>query len=219
MSFNLLAAPMGIYRKAIFLFCTILTTPAIFSFSYLICSGYHLLWEALAELLSNLLPPSGCEDELCTQYLSPNDMDAFDLCTKRSKAGQQHLLSNQPCRFNDSTSRAPVALASYPGSGNTWVRGLLQRATGVCTGSVYCDSWLRTHGFPAEGVRSGAVLVTKTHYPSVKAESQIECPPPLWSTGGEEDIQMLYRDYESPRWGYVCERLGFRRGYWSSRKH
>ena len=28
----------------------------------------------------------------------------------------------------------PVGLVSFPGSGNTWVRGLLQKATGVCTG-------------------------------------------------------------------------------------
>ena len=27
-----------------------------------------------------------------------------------------------------------MALASFPGSGNTWVRGLLETATGICTG-------------------------------------------------------------------------------------
>ena len=30
--------------------------------------------------------------------------------------------------------RGPVGLVSFPGSGNTWVRGLLQKATGICTG-------------------------------------------------------------------------------------
>ena len=39
-----------------------------------------------------------------------------------------------PCHFMDGSNRAPVALASFPGSGNTWVRGLLEKATGVCTG-------------------------------------------------------------------------------------
>lgn len=29
-----------------------------------------------------------------------------------------------------------VGLVSYPGSGNTWVRGLLQKVTGICTGTV-----------------------------------------------------------------------------------
>ena len=38
------------------------------------------------------------------------------------------------CRFIDGDRRAPVALASFPGSGNTWVRVLLEKATGVCTG-------------------------------------------------------------------------------------
>ena len=32
--------------------------------------------------------------------------------------------------------RAAVALVSFPGSGNTWVRGLLERATGICTGEL-----------------------------------------------------------------------------------
>ena len=39
-----------------------------------------------------------------------------------------------PCHFMDGSRRAAVALASFPGSGNTWVRGLLEKATGVCTG-------------------------------------------------------------------------------------
>ncbi len=67
------------------------------------------------------------------------------------------------CRFINSTGRNPVALASYPGSGNTWVRGLLQGVTGLCTGGVYCDVALRQNGFPGEELRSGTVLVVKTH--------------------------------------------------------
>ena len=39
-----------------------------------------------------------------------------------------------PCHFINGSKRAAVALASFPGSGNTWVRGLLEKATGVCTG-------------------------------------------------------------------------------------
>ena len=38
------------------------------------------------------------------------------------------------CRFINGSRRAAVALVSFPGSGNTWVRGLLEKATGVCTG-------------------------------------------------------------------------------------
>ncbi|XP_049878969.1 WSCD family member CG9164-like isoform X2 [Pectinophora gossypiella] len=56
-----------------------------------------------------------------------------------------------------------VGLASFPGSGNTWLRYLLQQATGILTGSVYLDPGLRMHGFPAENVTDGSVLVVKTH--------------------------------------------------------
>ncbi|KPJ12439.1 WSCD family member AGAP003962 [Papilio machaon] len=56
-----------------------------------------------------------------------------------------------------------IALASYPGSGNTWLRYLLQQVTGIVTGSVYMDYNLRKHGFPAENISDGSVLVVKTH--------------------------------------------------------
>ncbi|KPJ12441.1 WSCD family member AGAP003962 [Papilio machaon] len=56
-----------------------------------------------------------------------------------------------------------VALVSYPGSGNTWLRYLLQQVTGILTGSIYMDFGLKVHGFPAENVTDGTVLVVKTH--------------------------------------------------------
>ena len=45
-----------------------------------------------------------------------------------------HLLPSGECRFMNGSGRNPVGLVSFPGSGNTWVRGLLQKATGICTG-------------------------------------------------------------------------------------
>ncbi|XP_076452528.1 uncharacterized protein LOC143288124 [Babylonia areolata] len=59
--------------------------------------------------------------------------------------------------------RSGAALASVPGSGNTWLRHLLQQATGYLTGSVYDDAFLRASGFPGEGIANGSVLVVKTH--------------------------------------------------------
>ncbi len=44
-----------------------------------------------------------------------------------------------------------TALASYPGSGNTWLRYLLQQSTGIATGSVYNSAALKATTFPAEG--------------------------------------------------------------------
>ncbi|XP_052129332.1 WSCD family member AAEL009094 [Frankliniella occidentalis] len=70
----------------------------------------------------------------------------------------------QPLRFLDNDRpRAVTALASFPGSGNTWLRYLLQQATGVHTGSVYKDFGLLKNGFPAESVSNGTVLAVKTH--------------------------------------------------------
>lgn len=68
----------------------------------------------------------------------------------------------QALRFLDPPGPV-VALASFPGSGNTWLRYLLQQATGVHTGSVYKDYGLLKNGFPAESVSNGSVLVVKTH--------------------------------------------------------
>lgn len=65
-----------------------------------------------------------------------------------------------------------IALASFPGSGNTWLRYLLQQATGFYTGSVYKDYGLLKNGFPAESVSNGSVLVVKTHEWGASARSR-----------------------------------------------
>ena len=43
-----------------------------------------------------------------------------------------------------------TALASWPGSGNTWMRYLLQQATGFVTGCVYVDHSLKNSQFPGK---------------------------------------------------------------------
>ncbi|XP_030837671.1 WSC domain-containing protein 1-like [Strongylocentrotus purpuratus] len=59
----------------------------------------------------------------------------------------------------------PIALASFPGSGNTWVRHLIETATGYATGSVYTSTILSSRGFIGElqPALSGRVLTIKTH--------------------------------------------------------
>ena len=49
-------------------------------------------------------------------------------------------------QFIKNCDRPLMALASYPGSGNTFVRGVIERLTGYFTGSVYTDSLLFTKG-------------------------------------------------------------------------
>ncbi|WAR00788.1 WSCD-like protein [Mya arenaria] len=57
-----------------------------------------------------------------------------------------------------------TALVSFPGSGNTWVRHLLQQLTGIGTGSVYCDPMLHASGFPFECARQfERTIAVKTH--------------------------------------------------------
>eukprot|EP00057_Strongylocentrotus_purpuratus_P000923 XP_001187034.2 PREDICTED: WSC domain-containing protein 1 [Strongylocentrotus purpuratus] len=58
----------------------------------------------------------------------------------------------------------PIALASFPGSGNSWVRHLIKTSTGYATGSVYASEILRRRGFPGgEGNLEGRALTIKTH--------------------------------------------------------
>ena len=74
-------------------------------------------------------------DTICQENLSNSDLTYWQSCVedyRQSKFGPPVL----KCRFMDGTNRYPVALASLPGSGNTWVRGLLEQATGICTGDI-----------------------------------------------------------------------------------
>ncbi|XP_053408235.1 WSC domain-containing protein 1-like isoform X2 [Mercenaria mercenaria] len=84
------------------------------------------------------------------------------------------LSSSIECRrrkskqFRLSAGELPLtALASPFRSGNTWVRHLLQMATGIGTSALYCDSELRFMGFPFEcnDANYRKVLVVKTHEP------------------------------------------------------
>lgn len=56
----------------------------------------------------------------------------------------------------------PAVLASFPGSGNTYARLLLEAATGYYTGSMYNDLSLMPI-LPAEGVATNDVVAYKTH--------------------------------------------------------
>ena len=42
--------------------------------------------------------------------------------------------------------RPPIALASFPGSGNTWLRHMIEGATGIFTGSRYKDLQIQMFG-------------------------------------------------------------------------
>ena len=55
-------------------------------------------------------------------------------------------------QFILNASQPLMALATYPGSGNTWIRGLIERLTGYFTGSPYADKRLFQQGIPHSSI-------------------------------------------------------------------
>ena len=106
----------------------------------------------------NFLLSHKCGNSLCTEFLVARDLLNFTLCKTRTEAvyskmitvsklksteladrlSDGQLLPSGECRFMNGSGRGPVGLISFPGSGNTWVRSLLQKATGICTGEWCC---------------------------------------------------------------------------------
>ena len=60
-------------------------------------------------------------------------------------------MSCEKIRIGHQHEFAKVMLASFPGSGNTWVRYLLDRMLGVYSGSMTFDKSLYRGGFTGEG--------------------------------------------------------------------
>lgn len=67
--------------------------------------------------------------------------------------------------FLPQRSSSLVALSSFPGAGNTWVRHLIELVTGFYTGSFYFDGTLYNRGFKGEKDywKSGRSICVKTH--------------------------------------------------------
>ena len=75
-----------------------------------------------------------CKDKICSEFLSKSEKSIVNNICKSKK----DVPIPTKCHFMNGTNRTPVALVSLPGSGNTWVRGLLEKATGICTGECSC---------------------------------------------------------------------------------
>ena len=61
------------------------------------------------------------------------------------------------------------ALASYPGSGNTWIRYLIEGASGVYTGSIFDSKSMADAGHLGElrNFRDGSTILQKTHHRAI----------------------------------------------------
>lgn len=108
----------------------------------------------------NTLCPHPSSHSQCTEFLPHTELAMYKDC--QARMAKWHIGKECQCQFMNTSGHSRVALVSLPGSGNTWLRGLLERATGVCTGSLFCDKTLRAGGMCGEGLREG-VLVVKTH--------------------------------------------------------
>ena len=90
-------------------------------------------------------PNTDCSDLHCVDYLTEEERVQYDSCYNatvseraRTKFGP---IRPGKCRFQRGDQRYPVGLGSFQGSGNTWLRGLLEKITGICTG-MYCNGVL-----------------------------------------------------------------------------
>ena len=130
-------------------------------------SSYKLHESANSHLigLRSAEDPGLCiKDSACRGYLTGQARESYLQCMARVRRyGHSKKAKDNGCRFIDGRKRGVVALTSFPGSGNTWVRSLLEKSTGICTGSYTCDMSLRYAGFTGEGVQSPNVAVVKTH--------------------------------------------------------
>ena len=164
-----------------------------------------------------------CTPETCLkpEDLSSNEDHKFHMkCTKmaitllqKSLQSTNVSLSRCSCHLRrGETKYRRVGLVSLPGSGNTWVRGLLERATKICTGSMWCDPNLRAIHFCGEGLRSMKGLVTKNHDPTIRWRGQALKLSPLLSVYNKPEFDAAIFVDRNPFDSIVAEHnreLGF----------
>ena len=81
---------------------------------------------------------SQCVQPPCLHYLSMAEKKIFNKCQRRTVPHKSTQSAPKcQCRFREGSGMKRVALVSLPGSGNTWLRGLLEKATGLCTGQIF----------------------------------------------------------------------------------
>ncbi|NWQ92349.1 WSCD2 protein, partial [Burhinus bistriatus] len=106
------------------------------------------------------------DEQLCAQKCAGEE---FESCgTTEYLLVYQTQVQDNRCmdrRFLPTRAKQLVALASFPGAGNTWARHLIELATGFYTGSYYFDGSLYNKGFKGERDhwRSGRTICIKTH--------------------------------------------------------
>eukprot|EP00421_Protoceratium_reticulatum_P019021 CAMPEP_0168392112 /NCGR_PEP_ID=MMETSP0228-20121227/18331_1 /TAXON_ID=133427 /ORGANISM="Protoceratium reticulatum, Strain CCCM 535 (=CCMP 1889)" /LENGTH=379 /DNA_ID=CAMNT_0008405445 /DNA_START=1 /DNA_END=1137 /DNA_ORIENTATION=+ len=104
-------------------------------------------------------PPGTCPREASKAFFTPGRCSEFS--------------SPATCASRRS---AQTWLASFPCSGNTWLRVILESTTSIYTGSMYYDEDLIAAGLRGEGYSSPSkVLGTKTHMPLYSPHHEVAC--------------------------------------------
>ncbi|XP_028662415.1 WSC domain-containing protein 1-like [Erpetoichthys calabaricus] len=107
------------------------------------------------------------DDQYCGRAANQSDRGGFPEDNDHVLAFQTPVQDTRCTdrKFKPEKSNALVALSSFPGAGNTWVRHLIELATGFYTGSYYFDGTLYNKGFKGEKDywKSGRTICVKTH--------------------------------------------------------
>ncbi|XP_020345681.1 WSC domain-containing protein 2 isoform X1 [Oncorhynchus kisutch] len=133
------------------------------------------------ELSLAVLAGDRCLCGFPTPHFSLHEMEDEEMCLYRCHGEEfescgndkyfvvyQTQVQDNRCmdrHFLPTRSKQLMALASFPGAGNTWARHLIELATGFYTGSYYFDGSLYNKGFKGERDhwRSGRNVCIKTH--------------------------------------------------------
>lgn len=86
--------------------------------------------------------------------VEPGRIDHDHVCARYK---ERHFLPQ-----NQSEGRVPPLLWSFPGSGNTWVRLVLEHASSILTGSIYHEMEM-VKLLPGEMTCNASSLVIKAH--------------------------------------------------------
>ncbi|XP_039267940.2 sialate:O-sulfotransferase 2-like [Styela clava] len=118
-----------------------------------LCSDSYSLFETVDNMTRIM---SRCNDKT-KKLKSDKEVEVF-----RTTVIDEHC---DPLRFLLPRQNKPILLASYYGSGNTWIRHLIEVATGIYTGSVYNDIYIYEGGMLGEYLPdfAGRTIVVKDH--------------------------------------------------------
>jgi len=129
-------------------------------------------YDGSIEIISNPLKPIKMPIKK-KDFLTWTEQDKLYLNVRHYPWPEDEVCKKFSIRFPQPGSLPMMGLASFPNSGNTWLRYLIEGLTGYYTGSVYNDNLMRSKGYYGEGVPAdaGLVLTVKTHGLSVGAGS------------------------------------------------